>query len=112
MVEELPKSLQKRFEHPKEDWSVDRISIEKEVRLDGIDVSLFLKSYYSVAEDADEDGSYSVETKTIEYWFSAEPWGEDGNADGGDLREYKRLLHTWIEKVKTDHPKVATELGL
>jgi len=120
-VDELPKSLQDLFDRPKETEKHTHLltahSFEKEVQLDGNDVSLFLKVSYTVEDDSDGYSEYGVGSKNVEFWFSADPWAEDGEGKIGgygdlDLSAYKRLIHAWVSKVKELHPEVAEKYGL
>jgi hypothetical protein len=121
-VDELPKSLQNLFDRPKETEKHTHLltahSFEKEVQLDGNDVSLFLKVSYTVEDDSDGYSEYGVGSKNVEFWFTADPWADNGEIkvssdyDDLDLSTYKRLMHSWVGKVKELHPEVAERFNL
>jgi hypothetical protein len=110
MVKMLPQGLRKSFDHPKEILNKRGIDqgFEKEMKLDGNDVSLFIQVSYSVEEDADEDGKYRTESKNVYYWFNVDPWTEDGD----EMRNFERDLNMWLAKVKEKHPDLSEKYGL
>lgn len=111
MVSELPKGLQLLFRKPEEQHTRDKHTLEKQVDLDGNEVSIYLQAQYSSEDDADEGGIYAVDHKGVEFGFLAHPLYLNGK-DDEDLKKFKAQLHTWVGKVRKSYPQVAEEYGI